>query len=314
MRFFNTIITVVLTASLFQNSVSAGQGGSPGEQLSSASKEFVGALKQLGDTLDRQPAKVEPSKWKTIKQGATEIKQKVGRLRQTIEAAQNTGEELGIANGRLQSRLDALVGEYSRLADEAGAQAEHLSEPMASTVKREKLMWSTWAKIAASFKDHYSQTLERFQQQAEDLKVVDPILTRLAKGADQTIELASVGERLDQQVSTLATLADELNGILAAFGSLADQTRSAIAMKDPSGSLATAGLASADQEQYRNWTDNQGRPLRARIVSAQGNLVKLQAQETGRVYDFPVDKLSKADQAEVRRVEILRSVACAASY
>ena len=85
-------------------------------------------------------------------------------------------------------------------------------------------------------------------------------------------------------------------------------------MKDPSGSLATAGLASADQEQYRNWTDNQGRPLRARIVSAQGNLVKLQAQETGRVYDFPVDKLSKADQAEVRRVEILRSVACAASY
>lgn len=323
------MVIVILTAAVVTSSASAGPWQSPPEQLSSASKEFAGALKQLGDTLGRAPAKVEVNKWTTIKAGAIEIQTKVVQLRSTIEAAQATADELGIANGRLQGRLDAMIAQYNRLADEAGAHAEQLSEPLASTVRREQAMWAKWAGAAGSFKEYYVQTLEGFEKQTADLKIVSPILVRMQRGAAETIELASIGERLDQQIETLATMADELNAVITSFGSLADNTRAALTQLGPRSFQQTAGLASAnpsayrpqsgfqrtartasrDAGPYRLWRDNLGRPLRARMIGIDGDKVKLQVESTGSVYSYPVYKLSNVDQAHLRFTKLLTSVA-----
>jgi len=278
------------------------------EQLAAATKDFHGAVKSLGDALARPPAKVEPARWYTVKQGAAEIKAKASQLRQAIEAAKTTSDELGIANGSLAARLDDIGAEFARLADAADTQAKTLSEPLAGVVKREKMMWARWAKVTANFKEQYAQTLAKLQKQTEDLAVVDPILVRLDKGADQVVELASIGERLDQQMATLSSLADELNAVIAAFGALADQTRMALAQNNVN---SPAGLAVAGESPYRTWTDNQGRAIVARQVSVHGDLVRLQGRTTGRLYDVPIASLSPTDRSEVHELETFNRVASA---
>ena len=276
------------------------------QELAAANKEFHGAVKSLNDVLAQMPVKVEPARWTTVKQGAAEIKTKAGQLRQAIEAAKTTSDELGIANGRLTARLDEIGGEFTRLADAADAQAKTLSEPLAGVVKREKLMWARWAKVTVNFKEHYAQTLAKLQKQTEDLAVVDPILVRLDKGADQLVELASVGERLDQQMATLSSLADELNAVITAFGVLADQTRTVLAQNPLN---PAAGLAALGDSPYRTWTDNEGRTIIARQVSVRGAFCRLQGRATGRLYDVPIDSLSLGDRIEIQQVETFDRVA-----
>ncbi len=255
-------VAVILASVVFESGAWAAEKDSPAGQLGAAAQEFVGTLKGAAERLHQRPERVEPTKWDSIRQGALEIRAKVLRLREMIQAAEKTGEELGVSNGRLQARLEGLVAEYKRLADEAGKHAGELREPLASTVKKEASVWKTWAQIAEEFSASYKEIVERYQKQAQDLKAVAPILARLAKGADQTVELASLGEQLDQQL--LATFAEEVNHILDSFNTLADQTQHALAKADPSGSLFLEGakIASSDQGGYQGGGTASGAPVK----------------------------------------------------
>lgn len=307
------LLIIVTNASLLVAAAPGfASGVNPETELSKTSSQFVGAIKSLTDSLDRKPDPVEVGKWRSIGEGATEIKAKVIRLKVAIDAAEATAGELGVTNGKLQARLDGLIGEFNKLADEAGGQADGLEEPLASVVKRERQVWMHWAEVAGEFKVRYGETLLRFQKQASNLKHVRPMLVRLDRGANVVVELASVGERLDQQMKTLESLADELNGIISAFGALADDARNAIAslgVKEPTNTQVSSipaapplAVASGTRESIRIWRTSDGHVVQARLVGFDGNMASFDVD--GHVYPCAVDRLIPSDQTHVRRLMV----------
>jgi len=59
--------------------------------------------------------------------------------------------------------------------------------------------------------------------------------------------------------------------------------------------LATACLA-----QVREWTNREGKTVRAEFVEVAGEMVKLKSAKTGKVYSLAVESLSEEDRAYIR--------------
>jgi methyl-accepting chemotaxis protein len=283
----------------------------PGQELSSAAKDFVGTLNKMGKTLERAPAKVDVSKWESIKQGALEIKSKAAKLRETIRTVDRTGDELGLQNGQLQARLGEIRSNFDRRASEAESQADALSEPLASVVRKERQMWLRWSQVTVDFGNHYEVVLMRFEKQMAEIKHVQPILGRLEEGAEDCAKLAEIGQRLDSTIDSLEAMGSELNEVIDAFNSLSEQTAAAIAETNTSRSpgIAETVYRAHNESQYRQWQSARGTTVSARLVSIDGNSVRLQYERDGNCRDIRINQLSKSDQEHVRHQMLLRSVA-----
>ena len=65
------------------------------------------------------------------------------------------------------------------------------------------------------------------------------------------------------------------------------------------GSLGNA----AEKQEFRTWTDIKGRKLEAAMVDVRDGNVLLKLSD-GKVYPWPIEKLSKADQDYVKEVQV----------
>ena len=300
-----TLASVIVMTAL-QSNAAARNAVYPQEDLAAASNKFVGKLKQFSEQLEKRPAKVESNQWKSIKEGAAELKSKATRLRAQIAALQKSADGLGVENGSLQARLDVLVSEFQRLADEAG-QTKDLPEPLASVVIRERNLWLNWVSTTQNFSEHYKGLILDYQKHLEQLKLVDPVLARIEKGGGFVNEVASVGEQLES-AGNLQTFADEINAILDEFDSLNDQTKAAIAQANPAkvmqlaaraGSVAGHGVFNVN----RTWTSVEGRSFSGKLLDVSGNVARIKGEKDGRVYKVPIQRLAEGDRALLTQVD-----------
>jgi len=203
-------------------------------RLVTETREFGDTLKAMDGALEGLPEKIQSTHWSSVKSEALEIKQNAGDVLDAIRSVGRLTSELSIENGSLQKRLDRMIADFNRLAVEAESAAYDLPEPLASTVRREQQVYLRGAKIADMFKTHYRGIALGYEEQVKDLKRAEPILARMMNGADLYVELAEVGEQLEQAFANLDNYVEQLNTILDMFDSLGDHTENAIAQSDPS--------------------------------------------------------------------------------
>ena len=60
-------------------------------------------------------------------------------------------------------------------------------------------------------------------------------------------------------------------------------------------------LAAACLAEVREWTNNEGKTVRAELVEVSGETVKLKSAKTGRIYSLAVDSLGAEDRRTFSR-------------
>lgn len=233
MSFLRLFLALLLAVGVFPVDANAGKHENLRTRLASAAGDFNSTMQDIDGTLEKLPEKVSTSKWENVKYGALEIKQKAEVLSSTLKQIETNISDLRIGEGRLAKRLDEMVRAFESLTSEAEADAAQLPEPLANLAKRERDTWRRGARIVRSFNDHYQSLLTDCDEQVSNLKLVQPILARIIRGADLYVELATVGEDLETGVAALQTLVDQFNAILDMFDLLAGQTEDAIAKSNP---------------------------------------------------------------------------------
>lgn len=228
-------------------------------QLARAAGDIGSTMRGIDRTLDKLPAKVSTDKWTSIKAGALEIKDKAEELSAMLRKIETDLSDMHIGREQLTRRLNEMVGEFESLAGKAESDAASLPDELVAIAKRERDTWKRGAAITESFRDQYQTLLANYDERANSLKVVDPILVRMARGAEMYIELAAVGEDLEANAANLESFVDQLNAILEMFDGLATETENTIAASDPSTSrIFKTAFSAADRRQKPSRTVNAG--------------------------------------------------------
>lgn len=288
---------VLVAVVAFSCSDAFGQRPARGEytlesQLSKASGSYVSALRDINGRLDKLPAKVDGSKWSGVKEGAKEIFAKATSLLDAIKETDRLVTQLERNNSPLQVRLKEIVGEFNRLAADAESHAAKLPDPLATTVRREKEVYSRGAQIVERFQAHYQTLLASHKDHIAGIKQAEPILERMRKGASLYVEVAELGGQLDQAMNTLNAYVDNLNAILDMFDKLGDSAEDALAATDPTSSPVVGFL---------NWKARGGTfSCRARLVAVEDDSIKLE-KDTGEIVTLEMASLNPSTKTLVNR-------------